>query len=92
MWRSGHKQDERGVWTLPAVVCVVISGNGIYLLKTTMQFHLQGLQSSHLGIESTGAEHARRSEPDTIRRMMYVKERTTSDCRVLDWGGELVNL
>ena len=51
------------------------------------EFHQQRLQSSQLKIESIGAEHARRAEPDTLRRVNYVKSRARSDCKVLDWGG-----
>ena len=50
------------------------------------EFHQQGLQSSQLEIESTGPEHARRAELDTLRRVKYVKSRAGNDSKVLDWG------
>jgi len=55
-------------------------------------FHRQGLQSSYLEIESTGAEHARRAKLDTLRRVDFVKERAERDSKLLDWGGELASL
>ena len=50
-------------------------------------FHRQGLQSSQLKINSTGARHARRARIDTLRRVNCVKERSNNDCKLLDWGG-----
>ena len=53
--------------------------------------HRQGLQSSHLEIESIGAEHARRAKLDTLRRVGFMKERAEHDSKLLD-GGQLASL
>jgi len=55
-------------------------------------FHRQGLQSSHLEINSTGTGHARRAKIDTFRRVCHIKERSNNECKSLDWGEELVSL